>query len=258
VLLFLSGLPFWAAIPLLVVLPTIAAMLGTVLVRRWVGVDKLIVNNEVAGFKFATVGVIYAVLVAFAVIVVWEKFSAAQDAVVQEAGASETLYRLAAGPDPKMAAVRAALSNYLKTAIERDWPRMAVEKESKEATDALNDLYAAALPLTEGTARHPALLIEMFKQIDSITSARRTRLHLATGVVPDVVWMVLFGGAALTVGFTFFFGAANLRAQTTMTGILAWLAFTALFAVVEIDHPFTGPSVVHSDALQSVLQRSGS
>jgi hypothetical protein len=36
------------------------------------------------GFRFATVGVIYAFLVAFAVIVVGEKFSAAQDAVVQE------------------------------------------------------------------------------------------------------------------------------------------------------------------------------
>lgn len=256
-LLFLSGLPFWAAIPLLVVLPTVAAMLGTVLVRRCVGVDKLALNNEIAGFKFAAVGVIYAVLVAFAVIVVWEKFSAAQDAVVQEAGSAETLYRLAAGPDPKMAAVRAALSNYLKTAIERDWPRMAIQKESKEATDALSALYAAALPLTDGAAHHPALLIEMFKQIDNITTARRVRLHLATGVVPSVVWIALFSGAVLTVGFTYFFGATNLAAQALMTGILALLVFTSLFAVVEIDHPFTGPSYVHSDTLRSVLERFG-
>ncbi len=90
-LLFLSGLPLWAAILLLVVLPTILAVLGTVLVRRCFSLDRLTINNEVAGFKFATVGVIYAVLVAFAVIVVWEKFSDAQAAVVQEGGATETL-----------------------------------------------------------------------------------------------------------------------------------------------------------------------
>lgn len=257
-MLFLSGLALWAAISLLVVLPTILGMLGTLLVRRCVSLDRLLVNNEIAGFKFATVGVIYAVLVAFAVIVVWEKFSDAQAAVVQEAGAAESLYQLAAGPDPKMTATRAALIKYLKVAIERDWPKMAVEQESPEATRALNALYAAALALTQGEPRQPALLIEIFRQIDSITRARRTRLHLATGIVPDVIWIVLFSGAVLTVVFTFFFGTKNLRAQTLMTGILAVLAFLALFAVVEIDHPFTGPSFVSSDALSSVLGEFGS
>jgi hypothetical protein len=45
-------------------------MLGPSLVRRYVTLEKLTTNNEVAGFKFAVVGVLYAVLVAFAIIVV--------------------------------------------------------------------------------------------------------------------------------------------------------------------------------------------
>lgn len=162
-LLFLTELPFWASIPLLVVLPAMLAMIGAVFVRRCVGVEKLAINNEVADFKFATVGVIYAVVAAFAVIVVWEKLSDAQAAVVQEAGAAGTLYRLTGGPDRKMTAVRSALSHYLKLAIEKDWPQMAAEKESNEATEALNALYAAALPLIEDTSRHTALLVEIFK-----------------------------------------------------------------------------------------------
>ena len=191
-LLFLSGLPLWLAMLLLVVLPTIIAMCGPIVVRRSVNLEHLTTNNEVAGFKFAVVGVIYAVLVAFAVIVVWEKFSEAQGAVVREAGASETLFRLAAGSDPKMVAARAALRNYLKLAVDRDWPRMAMEKDSREVTEALDALYATALHLTEGEPRPSALLIETFKQLDSITEARRVRLHLATGVVPNIIWLVLF------------------------------------------------------------------
>jgi hypothetical protein len=50
---------------LLVVIPTIAAMCGPVLIRRRIGLERLTSNNEIAGFKFATVGVIYAVLLAF-------------------------------------------------------------------------------------------------------------------------------------------------------------------------------------------------
>ena len=64
---------------------------------------RLRINNEVAGFKFATVGVLYAVLLAFAVIVVWEKFSDAENNVAQEAGAAATIYRLSWGIEPRQA-----------------------------------------------------------------------------------------------------------------------------------------------------------
>ena len=43
----------------------IGLMLGT---RLLYGVDRLSLNNEVAGFKFAVIGVFYAVLLAFVVV----------------------------------------------------------------------------------------------------------------------------------------------------------------------------------------------
>lgn len=253
-LLFLSGLPIWLAVLLLVVLPSIVAMGGLVLLRRFVGFENLASNNEIAGFKFATVGVIYSVLVAFAVIVVWEKFNEAEAAVVQEAGAAATLYRLTEGQDPAIVEARTALNTYLKRAIDLEWPAMAKEKESFETTQALDALYAAALRVAQKGVSQPAVLIEMFKQLDALTQARRTRLHLATGVVPGVVWLVLSMGAVLTVAFTFFFGTRNLEAQVMMTGILSVLVFMALFVIISIDHPFTGPSNVGSEPLRSVMQ----
>ena len=198
-MLYLAGLPLWKAMVLVAALPTIAAVFGQIIVRKSVGLEQLTTNNEIAGFKFATVGVIFAVIVAFAVIVVWEKFAEAESAVAQEAGASATLYRLAAGPDPKMKATREALSNYLRLAIEKDWPAMAAGEKSPDVTAALNALYALVTRSAEGETRQTVLLIEMFKQLDEITHARRTRIHLAGGVVPTVVWIVVFAGATLTV-----------------------------------------------------------
>src|SRR5271156_4811726 len=84
---YLSSLPTWQLGALVVVLPTAIAMAAQILIHRWVGFEKLAKNNEIAGFKFATVGVIYAVLLAFTVIAVWDKFSEAENAVADEAGA---------------------------------------------------------------------------------------------------------------------------------------------------------------------------
>ena len=250
---YLSSLPIWQLIALIVVVPTAVAIGAQLLIRRWVGVDKLARNNEIAGFKFATVGVIYAVLLAFTVIAVWEKFSDAQNAVADEAAAIAALHHYTDGDDPAASAVRTALVNYLKAAIEDDWPAMAREAESPMTEHTLDSLYGAAIALGRSESRQTADMAEVFRQLDAVTAARRTRLHLATGVVPNVIWMALFMGALLTVGFTLFFGSENPVAQVSMTGILSVLVTTGLVVILSIDHPFTGPVYIHPEPLVSVL-----
>ena len=254
---FLSGLPLWGSIILLVILPTAAAMCGPVILRRWIGHQRLASNNEIAGFKFATVGVIYAVLLAFAVVVVWQKYSDAETAIVDEAGAAATLYRLTTGPEQDLVATRGAVGNYLRLTIDKEWPRMAAGQESPEVTQALNALYASSVRVAQGGARQSAVSEAIFEQLSAITHARRTRLHLATGIVPGVIWLVLYCGAVLTVGFTFFFATQNLRAQVLMTGILASIVFLGLLVIVSIDYPFTGPTHVGSEPIREVLDDFG-
>ena len=250
---FLSSLPLWLLIAVIVGIPSVLAMGAQVLIHNRVGVTNLAKNNEIAGFKFATVGVIYAVLLAFTVIVVWEKFNDAQSAVADEAGATASLFRYAQGKEPEAVAARAALTNYLKAAIEDDWPAMARETESPETVRALDSLYAAAIALERSGARGTADMAEVFRQLDNVTAARRVRLHLATGLVPNVIWIVLFMGALLTVGFALFFGSENLLAQISMTGVLSVLVTMGLVVIISIDHPFTGPVYIHPDALALVL-----
>jgi hypothetical protein len=254
---YLSNLPLWTLLALIVVFPTLLAMSAQLLIRRRFGLDKLAKNNEIAGFKFATVGVIYAVLLAFAVIVVWEKFNEAQNAVADEAGATAALFRYSEGKEPEAVALRKALTDYLKTAIDKDWPAMARESESHEVTQALDHLYSTAMALNRSPTRTSADMSEVFRQIDNVTVARRVRLHLGIGLVPSVIWMVLFLGATLTVGFTLFFGSDNLLAQISMTGVLSVLVTTGLVVIISIDHPFTGPVYIHPDALESVLAEFG-
>jgi hypothetical protein len=255
----LTLLPLWLSGLLLVGVPTLLAMGGPVLIRRRLSLERLRTNNEVAGFKFATVGVLYAVLLAFAVIVVWEKFGDAENHVAEEAGAAANIYRLSAGLKEQTGAnVRAALSAYLNTAITQDWPAMERGEASQSTTHALDALYSTVMDFSPTDYQGAALLGETLRQLDAVTQARRARLVVAAGIVPGIVWFVLFGGAIVTVAFTFFFATDNLRAQTMMTGALTALIFSGLLIIVTIDRPFAGRVRVTPEALSVALHDFGS
>ena len=258
----LSALPIWLAALMLVVLPVAIAIGSALLVRRGVGLERLIANNEVAGFKFAVVGVIYAVLLGFAVIVVWERFHDAESTATREAGAVVALGRLSGGlygpaREPAHAAdaaqFRAHLYDYLRVTVDDEWPAMSRGEASPKVRAALDGLYAELLGAESQTRSSAVVLAEMLHQLDQVTFARRERLQLARGIVPPVVWAALVLGAVFTIGFTFFFGVRSMRAQALMTGVLSALIFLGLLVIVSIDHPFTGPVSVSAEPLRSVL-----
>jgi hypothetical protein len=252
---FLTTQPLWLSALILVVPTTLLSMAGPIIVRRYVKLSRLRTNNEVAGFKFATVGVLYAVLLAFAVVVVWEKFNQADSEVAKEAGAAATIFQLTNGIAAEHGAViRNAMADYLTAAITKDWPAMEQEKDSPAVTEALGAVYVAVLRFHAFTADEAVVIGEVLRQVDRISQARSERLVMADGIVPDIIWMVLFGGAIVTVAFTFFFGAENLRAQVMMTGALALLIFAGLLTISAIDHPFAGTVKVGPQALSNVVR----
>ena len=81
----ISALPTWLiGAVLLVVLPAIVVLVQWGIRRRWPALKRG-EQNDVVGFVIAVVGVIYAVLLAFVVIVAWENFDEAEQIVGQEA-----------------------------------------------------------------------------------------------------------------------------------------------------------------------------
>jgi hypothetical protein len=251
---FLTTHPLWIAAVVLLVPTTLVAMAGPILLRRYVSLERLRTNNEVAGFKFATVGVLYAVMLAFAIVVVWEKFNQAESDVAREASAAPTVFRLSHGIDSQHGmTIRTATSAYLTLAIEKDWPAVERGHASPDVTAALNDVYTAVLRYHPFDANEGLVVAEILRQVDAISQVRRERLVMADGIVPGIIWLVLFTGAVLAMAFTFFFGTANLRAQTLLTAMLSLLIFGGLLTIVAIDHPFAGTERVGPEALAAVI-----
>jgi len=254
---FLTTQPIWVSGTIIVGLGTLLSVLGTVLVRRYANVKRLTPDTEIAGFKFGTVGVLYAVLLAFAIIVVWEKYSDTELDVVQEAGAAENIYRLSQGlSDNARIAVLRSVANYLKTAINVDWPTMdqgiTGTRAARVATKQALDAVYAALVSSSGQG-DSAVISEMLRQVELITQSRRARLVRSEGAVPKALWPILLGGAAITIGFTFFFVTQRLLTQILMTALLAILILSELLIIIGIDRPFSGAVKIGPNALSAVL-----
>jgi Protein of unknown function (DUF4239) len=253
-MLFLTSRPGWVLILLLFLL-TALAMTGPALIRRFFEVEQLRSNNEVAGFKYAVIGVLYAVLLAFVVVITWERFYDAEKALAAEAGSAATIFRLSGGLDETSAArLRANMAAYLQSVLADDWPAMAGGRSSPVTTRVLSDLYEELVHYRPADLHDADMQKDLLSELDQMTRARRERLVMAEGTVPNVIWFVIFLGAALTIVFSFFFGIRNVLVQSLMTGVLAAIIFSAILVVVAIDRPYTGAVTVSKDSIRSVLE----
>jgi drug/metabolite transporter (DMT)-like permease len=87
---------------LVVIGACLAAVAGLELVQRLVPHEKRQEHNDVAGFLYAVIGVVYAVLLALLVIAVWGQFQKANETVESEAnGVAEVAWLAHRLPEPE-------------------------------------------------------------------------------------------------------------------------------------------------------------
>ena len=248
-------MPIWlTALLLVVVLPAAAVGLQALMRRRWPALREGD-HNDVAGFIIAVVGVIYAVLLAFVVVVSWENFSGAEDVVGQEASALRNTYRDSTAFPPEVRErIHADVRDYARTAIDREWPAMADGQPGDAGVAAVLDDFSAnlaALPATTPTQQQ-YVGVEADRFNDLVT-ARSRRLDFVDQGVPAVLWMALGVGAAVTIGFSLIFGISSTLLHSLMSASLAALIGVLLFVAIAIDHPFAGDVSVPPTPLERVL-----
>lgn len=247
--------PLWV-LTLLVILAACAYAIGLMLATRLLyGLDRLALNNEVAGFKFAVIGVFYAVLLAFIVVAVWEDFRETESTVRDEAKAAVDLHRVTfALPGEAGADIREHLIAYTKDVREHEWPTMALGEPSDIVAKDLDRLTKAVFSVNPATSQEMALYQDGLRLLARITDNRNERLDSADGSVPGILWFVLIAGGLITLGYPAFFGSTHVLAQVLMTAALAVLVAVALLLGLVFDYPFTGDVQVSAAPFEHALR----
>jgi hypothetical protein len=243
-------------VSLLVMGASIAVSLGGLhLVRKHYPHPVRQANNEVAGFFIAVLGVVYAVLLAFVVVVVWEQFETARTTVEQEGNALIAVYRLASGlPDPISAGIRTTARQYATSAIDDEWPAMDRFEKGVAIPKNADELWAQVTTYEAATERERLIQAEILRRMSDLNDSRRLRELAARTGIPRILWGVLIGGAIVTVVFTYFFSTPNPRAQYVMTALYTATIAFVLMLVSLIDFPFHGDVRVSPESFELALQ----
>jgi uncharacterized membrane protein YgaE (UPF0421/DUF939 family) len=103
----------------------LAALAGLEVVQRLVPAEKRQEHNDVAGFLYAVIGVVYAVLLALLVIAVWEQFQGARETVESEANAvAEVAWLAHRLPEPERQQLQEDARSYAQEVVDNEWPLM--------------------------------------------------------------------------------------------------------------------------------------
>ncbi len=241
---------------LVVGLSILLAHIGLRVVRRLVPLSVLQSQHEVAGFIIGVLGAIYAVLLAFVVVVMWDQYGDARANVEQEANQLNDLAHLAQGfNDASRQRLLSTMQAYAQSAMTDEWPSMAEGNDSPRTQGALDELWRAYLEIEPQTNRENAIYEESLSHLNEMSASRRLRLYASRDDLPFVIQVLLWGGGMITIAFTYFFGVKSVRAQALMTAALAGIIAFILFLIIALDNPFHGYVRVEPDPLKLFLER---
>ena len=212
------------------------SVLGLYIVRILVPLATLKKNHEVAGFTFGVLGAFYGLLLAFVIVAAWERFDRANANVQEEGVALISLYRLSKGYSaPTGSDLQHAIRAYTHRLIEVEWPDMANSKfasiDDSVGTLSLWQIVATYKP---EDSRRSLLLDKSFDQLSKLTEETSLRYLYSKEDLPSVVWLVIYAGLLITIGFSYFFGLETFASQALMCAIFSTLLGLTILAILEL------------------------
>ena len=224
-----------------IVAPAILAALCVLMGRRFLHGTVREGHNDVLVPLFLTAGTIYAVMLGFLVVVVWEAYGDAKGNVAVEASTLTTMYRMTNGMDAEeLKVMREHIRAYTEAVVGKEWEIQA--KTGGAAPEARRQIAAIYREFSHmpGDTGNSSINREFLQQFSLVTAARNKRTLQAGEAVPWVLWFGLVGGATIVISMSCLLYMEVRWAHMLMAGVLTAMIGMLLFITVILSKPFQG------------------
>lgn len=238
-----------------------AAVLGAagMLIVRRRAPESLFKDPIPMAAVYTVVGTAYMVIVAFVFFVAFESYGGAKSDAEEEATATLAMFHAALLFDsPVRERLQAQVVCYAREVIADEWPAMRKGKTSDVVDARVRALEEAGAGIALEGEKQLAAYEHWFSVNEERRKGRQGRIGQASGLVPDVLWLILIVGALVViVGVGFFADGRESRlTQAAMMVAVVGIVVSGLLMVRFLDKPYENKSgSIKPAAMKSALMQ---
>jgi hypothetical protein len=255
---WIYDIPSWLFGALTIGITVAVGLTGLYVTRRWVQHvhgDRHS-HNEVVGYYLAAVCVFYGITLGLLAVASWQTYSDVATRVGQEAAAVGALYRDVSGlPEPNRRELQLDLRHYSRQVIDQAWPLQRRGIVPQEEGGTLTVLQMHLFGFEPSTESQKAIYGEALRGFNQIAEFRGRRLQSVNGSLAPPLWIVVFAGAFLNIGVTWFFDLRSQIMHFWMTVFLSALLGLLIYLLAALDNPFRGAIGISPEPFEIMYSR---
>jgi hypothetical protein len=203
-------------------------------------------------------GVLFAILVAFTAVQVWNDNDRANEVVDREASALRGVVVLAASfPGEPQARLRALIRRHIEVAATQEWPMMAHRTATMNITPRhLAEALQLTLALTPSGQGQQIAQHEIATELGAALDARRLRILISRAQVNFAKWSCLFAEAFCVMLAIALIQSDNLLTAAITMGLFATGVAASAVMILSHDRPFIGQLSVGPDPLLQIMSEA--
>jgi hypothetical protein len=216
-------------------------LLAYSLVRR-TGLHQF-TGHETEGLNtlIVVVGSIYAVILAFAIFVIWGQFTDVENCVMRECNTLADLVRFGAYvPAEFSRSIHRAVADYAQHVLKHEWRALSEARRDKRADEIFSELMTVVIAGAQSASLPEAVhwrLIDVARKAGERRGERVTKS--LTRIPPTMFWFVnTIAGALLLLVFAYPFH--QLGAGMACVALVGVVLFLANLVMRDMDNPLEG------------------
>lgn len=250
----IPGIELGLAIKALFLLVSLAGLVAT---RGLISRHFMISHetDQAVSAIFGAVGMLYGLLLGLVAVATWQNYDKLNDLVDEEASSIVQLYRcVSVLKDPSHEAILEGIKTYTRDIIDVSWPAHQRGKTAFSGVDLITALHKKMADYESKAKNQPASYAETVSAFSEMIKARRMRVNGLDIGIPRALWLVIVGGAFLTIPITFFFRLPSLKAHALLTGFYVVFLAGMIALIAVLDNPMRGEIRVSTEPYLEALE----
>lgn len=242
----------WALALIIVGGSVIIVLLLYFLVKRFLESWRAEATSQTVAGIAAMVMAMFAVLLAFVIVNLYNSYDSAGNNVALEATSLSDLVQDAGGfPPAARRRIERAVARYVVEVRDREFSTLSKGEADPRAQQRLNELFAAVRSYSPVSDSQQAFYRGALDQLHAVADERESRINAAETAVPNPLLYLLILLAVLTLAVSLFIDTHHNGLDVAVVVVLAVAVSAGMLTALILQYPFSGSIAVSSEPFEN-------